>query len=468
VRRRLVVGQLAVLLLVLALLSVPLGVLFGRSERRHLEARVKHDVLALALLAEARLTTGATAVDVEGIAADYTRRTGARVVIIDPAGAPIVDSAPPEGLALEDDFANPARPEFAAALAGRETILTRHSDLLDDDLLVVAAPVATGGQVHGAVRISYSMSVLQARVRRVWSLLGLFAAVILAIGTLLALRLARTVARPLQDLAGTAGRLGAGDLGARAAVPQRLPEVAVLAEVFNDTAAKLEELVGAQQGFVADASHQLRSPLAALRLRLENLEDDLDGRHAQEAAAALAEVRRLSGLIDGLLALARADALPTATRPIDVNAVVRERQATWDAYAAERGVTIEVNAFADVTATGTPGHLDQVLDNLLSNALDVAPPGTAITLSASRSGDAVEVSVADRGPGMAAEERARAFDRFWRSPGARAHHSGSGLGLPIVQRLVTADGGHVALHARDGGGLVAVVRLRAARRAPTR
>jgi signal transduction histidine kinase len=312
------------------------------------------------------------------------------------------------------------------------------------------------------------MSVLQARVRRVWALLGLFAAVILGIGTLLALRLARTVARPLHDLAGTASRLGAGDLGARAAVPERLPEVAVLAEVFNDTAAKLEELVGAQQGFVADASHQLRSPLSALRLRLENLEDDLDGRHAAEAAAALAEVRRLSGLIDGLLALARADALPTATEPVDVNAVVRDRQATWDAYAAERGVTIEVNAYADVTAIGTPGHLDQVLDNLLSNALDVAPAGTAITLSASRSGDVVEVSVADRGPGMAAEDRARAFDRFWRSPGARARHAGSGLGLPIVQRLVTADGGQVALHARDGGGLVAVVRLRAPRPAASR
>jgi signal transduction histidine kinase len=468
VRRRLVVGQLAVLLLVLALLSVPLGVLFGRSERRHLEARVKHDVLALALLAEARLTTGATAVDVEGIAADYTRRTGARVVIIDPAGAPIVDSAPPEGLALEDDFANPARPEFAAALAGRETILTRYSDLLDDDLLVVAAPVATGGQVHGAVRISYSMSVLQARVRRVWSLLGLFAAVILAIGTLLALRLARTVARPLQDLAGTAGRLGAGDLGARAAVPQRLPEVAVLAEVFNDTAAKLEELVGAQQGFVAGRV----APAALAARRAAAAAGEPRGRPRRPARAG-------GGRGPGRgTPVVRADRRPARARPgrraadrhrpIDVNAVVRERQATWDAYAAERGVTIEVNAFADVTATGTPGHLDQVLDNLLSNALDVAPPGTAITLSASRSGDAVEVSVADRGPGMAAEDRARAFDRFWRSPGARARHAGSGLGLPIVQRLVTADGGQVALHARDGGGLVAVVRLRAPRPAASR
>ena len=227
-----------------------------------------------------------------------------------------------------------------------------------------------------------------------------------------------------------------------------------VARAFNETAAKLEALLHAQDEFVADASHQLRSPLAALRLRLENLERDVApaGRAGLEGAAS--EVERLSLLVDGLLALARADRAPSAAVRIDLAPLVHERLLAWAAYAEEHEVELR-ERLEPVAALGTAGRLEQVLDNLLANALEVAPPGSAVTVSATTTASLAELRVRDEGPGLSDEERARAFDRFWRA-GA---HSGTGLGLSIVRRLVEADGGSAELRAAPGGGIEAVVQL---------
>jgi signal transduction histidine kinase len=140
----------------------------------------------------------------------------------------------------------------------------------------------------------------------------------------------------------------------------------------------------------------------------------------------------------------------------------------WAALAGEQDVELAASVPDGLFARSTPGHLEQVLDNLLANALDVSPEGT--TISVSGSGDAVwvELHVVDQGPGMTEEERSRAFDRFWR---ADSSEGGSGLGLAIIGRLVGSDGGHVELRAAAGGGVDAVVVLRAATpggHAPTR
>jgi signal transduction histidine kinase len=164
-------------------------------------------------------------------------------------------------------------------------------------------------------------------------------------------------------------------------------------------------------------------------------------------------VERLARLVDGLLALARAEAAPPGE--IDLAAAVASRLEAWEPVAAERNVRLE----ADVrgAALADPDRLGQVLDNLLANAIAAAPPGTSVTLS----GDPAALHVRDRGPGMSDDERARAFDRFW------SKGRGSGLGLPIVRRLLAVDGGSVELRAGAGGGLDVVVRLRSAQRAPS-
>ena len=134
--------------------------------------------------------------------------------------------------------------------------------------------------------------------------------------------------------------------------------------------------------------------------------------------------------------------------------MAHERVEAWSAYAEERAVAL-LEQLAPATALATPGRLEQVLDNLLANALDVAPPRTAITVTVSASAAGVELRVRDEGPGLTEAQRGRAFDRFWRA----GSHSGTGLGLAIVRRLVEADGGTAELMASGGGGIEAVVRM---------
>ena len=173
--------------------------------------------------------------------------------------------------------------------------------------------------------------------------------------------------------------------------------------------ARLDDLVRAQVGFVADASHQLRSPLTALRLRLENIERDVVPAGRADLDGALAEVERLSRLVDGLLALARADAGAPAPRDVDVRVALSERARAWAALAEGQGVRLEVAPGPPLTASATPDALAQVLDNLLANALDVSPPGAALVLHAEPDPPAwVALHVLDEGPGMTSEARARA------------------------------------------------------------
>jgi len=173
--------------------------------------------------------------------------------------------------------------------------------------------------------------------------------------------------------------------------------------------------------------------------------------------AALREVGRLSEMVEGLLALARSDAEPSGA--IDVAAVVVERVETWHALAQERGIALAADTDGGVTARAAPGRLVQIIDNFVANAIEAAPEGTTVTVSARAVGELVEVHVRDQGPGLSDEDRARAFDRFWR---AGSGGGGSGLGLAIVRKLADADAATVVLDEAPGGGLDAVLRLRRA------
>ena len=466
-RRRLLLSYMTITVLVLVLLEIPLGISFARTERDRLETDVQHDAFALAIRSEEALEAAPASAptDLQRLADRYADETGGRAVIVDAAGVLVADSAPPAGVAAgQRSFAS--RPEIARALRGRESTGTRHSDTLGTDLLYVAVPVASGGEVHGAVRVTYPLSFVSDRIRRNWLVLAGTGGVVLAAVFLVSLWLARSVTRPLADLERAAARLGDGDLAARAPVRSGPPEVRLLAEELNATAARLQELVGAQQAFVADASHQLRTPLAALRLRLENLEDEVDAAAAEDVEGARVEVQRLTRLVDGLLTLARAEQGASAPADVDVGDVISGRRDSWAAFAGERGVRIEAQVEPGLRARATPGRLEQVLDNLLNNALEVAPRDSAVALSARRDADHTELHVADAGPGMSDEEMARAFDRFWRSPGSSGAHAGFGLGLSIVRQLVAADGGQVELERSATGGLEVVIRLRAGARTP--
>jgi signal transduction histidine kinase len=455
VTRRLLLGYLGVTLFVLVVLEVPLGIQNQRTERRTLAMKVEHDATTLGSLAVGAIQAGSSAQlrAVSSRAYAYSRLTGARVVIVDRRGRARIDTS--ARVPGPESFAS--RPEVRSALRGSVASGSRWSRTLGTHLLYVAVPVAANGAVHGAVRITYPTTTVDARVLRYWLVLAVIGLVVLAAATFIGVGVARFVSRPLRRLEEAAAAVGRGDLDSRGPEHEGPPEVRSLAAVLNDTVAKLAKLLRSQEAFIGDASHELRTPLTALRLRLENLEHRLDEPGRNELAAAVREIDRLGGMVEGLLALARADTDTAPSGRIDVAALVRERIDVLDPLANERGITLAAASVRPIVARASAERLTQVIDNLVGNALAHAPRGSMVTVSAEGNAPWVELHVRDEGPGMTDEQRARAFDRFWR---AGSGIGGSGLGLAIVRRLVEADSGEVELTAVQAGGIDAVVRLR--------
>ncbi len=460
-RTRLLLCFLALAAFVLVVVELPLGLTYAGRQQDRLLSEVERDARVLSSLVEEQVERG----DAAGIAATVTRyesRTGARVVVADAEGTSIVDTgSAPAGR----DFST--RPEFRAALDGTQDSGIRRSRTLGEELAYVAVPVTSGGSVTGAVRVSFPTERLREQVTANWLRLGLLSLLVLAAAGSLGWVVAAWAVAPVAELEAGARRLADGDLAARVRIQRGPPELRRLGDDFDEMAGRLESLVGSQRAFVADASHQLRTPLTALRLRLDGVEDQLDPPGGAtpdldavrgELDAVMGELDRLGRLVEGLLALARTGgATPTRT-DLDVGAVLHGLDARWADLAAERGVGLEVDPGDGLHAVAVAGTLDQVLDDLLDNATEVAPPGTSIEVSGTNEGDTVVVRVRDHGPGLDDDGLARATDRFWRGPGS--HPGGTGLGLAIADELVRSSGGSLRLlRPPEGTGLVVEVRL---------
>ncbi len=452
--RRLVLSYLSIAVFVLLILEIPLGVNFARTEQERLATAVERDAVVIGSRVEDHLQEGDPAAVDPGIG-DYLEQSGGRVLITDARGITVYDSDHPD----RDRRDYSTRPEVEQALAGQRAVGTRHSDTLGMDLLYVAVPIASGGHVYGMTRITYPMTRLDERIRHNWLLLGGIALIVLVATGLVGWGVARWVTRPTRVLDQAVADFADGDLDVRAPEDDGPPELRDLSHRFNEMAARLSELIAAQQAFVADASHQLRTPLTAVRLELENLELAADGELREGLERASDEVRRLGRLVEGLLVLARADASRPEPAQVDAAAVVRDRQAIWSSLAEERSVVLGVDAPAHARVMSVADSLEQILDNLIANAIEVSPAGGRVELVVRPDHDRVEIHVVDEGPGMGDEERAHAFDRFWRAATARPGQ-GSGLGLPIARGLARASGGDLRLDRAGGGGIDAVVELR--------
>ena len=454
--RRLLLGYLTVTVLVLVLLEVPLGVVYGGRERDRFAADVERDARVLATIYEDAVERGDVPDDAPARA--YEARTGARVLVVDADGISLVDTE----LGTDRDYST--RPEIGVALDGRLASGTRHSDTLGTELLYVAVPIASGGTIHGALRLTLDAGVVDRRVHRFWLGLAAVGVVIVGVMALVGWTIARSVSRPIRELHTVAVRFGSGDLRPPEVAASGPAEVRALGETLRTMAARLDELLAEQRAFVADASHQLRTPLTALRLRLENVLSREDDPATQaELELVVDEVNRLASLVGDLLRLARADAHPPAD-VVDVTALVLERVDTWSAIAELGEVRLRAEGVSSPhRALAVPGAVEQVLDNVLDNALAHSPPGTTVTITVSATSPPAgvgvprcDVTVADQGPGLSPADRERAVQRFWRGEPGRP---GSGLGLAIARSLAQASGGDLRLDAAASGGLAVTLSL---------
>ncbi len=447
--RRLLLGYLAVTVVVLLALEIPLAFFYSQREQERFTAAAERDAVVLASYYEDVLDSGAPIDRTQ--AERYADRTQSRVVVTDSDGLSVLDT----DAAVGRNFST--RPEVAEALGGERASGIRHSDTLSTDLLYVAVPVASGGSVHGMLRLTVNAHEVAERIRGFWlSLVGV-AAVVLGAVAVIGWAVARSVTRPLRDLQASASRFAEGDLSVAPVHPDAPEEIAALADTMDVMATRLDGLLSAQRAFVSDASHQLRSPLTALRLRLENLSAELgEGSQGVQVEAAIDETRRLADLVSDLLKLARADQPPPAERS-DVAGIAADRIDTWSAVADGVDVTLRLDRpDGALWASAVPGSVEQILDNLLDNALQVSPAGAEVTVTLERAADRVLLTVADRGPGLDDERKARALERFWRGGQSTP---GTGLGLPIALGLAEASGGGLTLADRPGGGLVVNVEL---------
>jgi signal transduction histidine kinase len=449
VTRRILLGYLTAAVIVLLVLEIPLGIFYQQRETNRLTVDVERDATVLASYYEEPLEQGTPPNPAP--AAAYARRTGVRVLVVDAAGTSLIDTSGPAGR----DFAT--RPEIKIALSGARAEGTRYSQTLHTEILYVAVPVAAGGTSFGAVRLTLDTSEVNALVRRYWLGLAGVAAVVLSIMAGVGWAIARSVTRPLRRLNAAAARFATGDLGPTPPDPRAPSEIATLAATMNTMAQRLDRLLAEQREFVADASHQLRTPLTALRLRLENLQSGAaTAADAEDLGAAIDETTRLAGLVADLHMFARAEET-TERHSVDLAQLVAERVDTWSAIADAAQVTLEHTVpGGPVLVEAVPGGVEQILDNLIDNAITAAPPGTRVSVTVARGGRDHRFTVSDRGPGLSDELKARALDRFWRLDHTQ---SGTGLGLPIADTLATASGGSLRLDDVRGGGLAVTVTL---------
>ena len=452
-RRRFVIANVALVAIVLLLLEVPLAITFARREHDTSATSVAKDATSLAALAH-EVIEQPTQHDPQALADQFANRTGGAVVVTDSVGRVLASGAAPNdnGDAASAAYTAGARSALDAARAGREARGRSGDDVY------AAVPVGTADDLHGAVLVIRSDDRTETRIDQFRIALAVLAVVVLLVAAFVGDRLSRWAIAPLRRLDDRAAAFGRGDLSARADLGTGPPEITALAQTFDEMAERLELLVGAQRQFVADASHQLRSPLTALQLRIENIDLADPDAAAGDIEAALEETARLSRLIDGLLALARAERAPATTVEVDVREALEARRAAWAALADEREVRINVIAGPNLQVVSGEGHLEQILDNLIDNAIEASEGNGQVTLTAERDGDRVEIHVRDNGRGMSADDRLHAFEPFWQ--GSAGHETGvAGLGLSIVDRLTRANGGRVRLDATEPHGVDVVFTL---------
>ncbi|MEA2280084.1 MAG: hypothetical protein QOK21_691 [Solirubrobacteraceae bacterium] len=404
-RRRLVLAIAGVAAAAVLLFAVPLAVVLQRTYRDEELLRLQRDTIS----ATRAINPAAPSAD----PIELPRSTD-QLTVYSRAGRRVAGHGPP----------------VADAVVRQAQTSGRPSDRVAGGRLVVAVPLLDNERVVGVVRSERSQANVSDAAGRAWLLLLGAAAAIAVLAVLAAVVLARRLAAPLERLAGAARQLGDGDFTTRA--PRSgVAELDAVGAALDATAGRLDDLVARERAFSADASHQLRTPLAALRLEVEAME--LRGESPEAVARAIAQLDRLEETIGVLLAVARDT--PRGDARADLAALADEVEQRWrGALAAEgRPLRIAIRA-SEPVVRAAPAVLDQVLDVLLANA--ARHGGGAVSLTVREADGSIAVDVGDEGAGFAGDAEAA----FARRSGSGDGH---GIGLALARALVHAEGGRL-------------------------
>ncbi len=397
------------------------------------------------------------------LALDRLARTAeARLTVLTVPGDPIYDSSI-DFRQLENQR---SQIEVQQALQGVEQHQIRRDPISGEERLYAAAIVQQESSPQGVVQLSIPTAPMQAQIRREWLTLAGSALAIIAVIVVASWWLAHYILRPVSQMQAAAHGLANGNFDRR--IPDKgSDELADLARTFNYMASQLNEMLVKQRLFVANASHELRTPLTNIKLRAETL---LDGAYSDPTVSHKFlrdienEAERMERLIKNLLALSRLDIKTEADTltPIKPCAFLKTVANAFMLQAEQKQISLLLTCDNLPPFNANREQLQQVFDNLLSNALKYSPPGSQIELSATASATEIIFTVTDTGFGIPPQDLPHIFDRFYRVDKARtptADPGGTGLGLSIVQSIIRAHGGQINVTSQPKHGTTFTIRL---------
>ena len=330
-------------------------------------------------------------------------------------------------------------------------------------------PLERLGAAHHrhVLQVSAPLNARNAMLRRVAAYLALISALVVGGSFAGSWWLAGRALRPVREITGQAEEIEARSLKRGISAYSDTAEYHRLVQVLNSMLSRLQGSFDAQRRFTADASHELRSPLTAMRGELElALRRERDPEEYRRViGSTLEEAVRLSRMAEDLLTLARTDAgaVKAHTTPVDVAQLVGDVAERLRTTAMARDVTVRVDAVGDTSAVADADMLGRAAWNLLDNATRHAPPGSTVDVRVEGNGDRVTLEVLDRGPGLGHTPPDQVFERFFRADASRSVEGGTGLGLAIVKAIAEVHHGTVEAGARPGGGARFVLRIPAGR-----
>ncbi|MEV6010206.1 ATP-binding protein [Streptomyces sp. NPDC051976] len=394
-RRRLISSTLAVVLVVIAVFGISLVIVETRTIENSAQESVDSEAVRLVGIVENRILAGES-IDQKGLDRQIAEDRYAVVSV-------------------------PGKPDVSLGVKPRGKVISSRQNGDQGEQVLVEEPRSKVSQEIGRTLL----------VILAVALLAVLAAVALAV------RQARRLASPLTDLAETAERLGSGDPRPRHR-RYGVPELDRIADVLDASAERIGRMLTAERRLAADASHQLRTPLTALSMRLEEIVATADNQDAvkEEATIALSQVERLTDVVQRLLTNAR-DPRSGSAVDFDVDEVIKQQLEEWRPAYRNEGRTIVLSGARGLRAVGTPGAVAQVLATLIENAL-MHGAGT-VTLHTRTTGNQAVVEVTDDGRGVPPDLGARVFER------TVSGRNSTGLGLAVARDLAEADGGRLEL-----------------------
>ncbi|HEX9106927.1 MAG TPA: ATP-binding protein [Longimicrobiales bacterium] len=471
IRARLTLWYTAVLAVVLAGMAAltysAIGSIAARQAEQTLRETVATVMVSLRVLGSA--APPALRAQMVAVAADRFRYNDRRILMYDDGQLVVASSVPPEDSAEVPFVVSPMSPALLAAIRSGQSMVLLPPPR--DDAPAVRAFIRRPRFGHGRFAIVVLGSTraeddLLADLRRYFFI---FIPAALVLAALVGYFLAAKSLAPVAAMTRQAERIGASNLDERLPVANPRDDLGRLAGVLNSLLSRLHDAFEQQRRFMADAAHELRTPVAVIRGEAEvslarRERDSAEYRDALDVVAG--ESARLSGIVDDLFTLARADAgeVPVRPHPMYLDEVVTETTRAVGTLASRRRIQLTVDAPEEMPYTGDEALLRRMLTNLLDNAVKYTPPGGRIRVTAGREGDRYRIAVSDTGPGIPPGDRERIFQRFHRLDQARPGEAdgpqgGAGLGLPIARWIAEAHGGTLVLAESTPAGSTFVAEL---------